>query len=89
VAQGYSQKFGVNYDEVFAPVVRSATMRMLLLEAGARKHLMKQYDIKTAVLNGTLSEEIYMKPPPGQYQKDGKVYRLRKSLYGLKQAAHV
>jgi Reverse transcriptase (RNA-dependent DNA polymerase) len=51
VAQEYSQKFGVDYDEVFAPMLRSVTMRTLLSEVGVRKHFVNQYDIKTAFLN--------------------------------------
>lgn len=89
VAQGYSQKYGVDYDEVFAPVARSASMKILLSVAGTRKYVVKQYDIKTAFLNGSLEEEIFMKPPPGQHHQYGEVCRLKKSLYGLKQAARV
>lgn len=91
VAQGFSQKFGIDYDEVFAPVARGATLRLLLSVAGVKKHVVKQYDIKTAFLNGELAEEIYMKPPlsEDQAKTNGKVYRLKKSLYGLKQAARV
>ena len=88
VAQGFSQKYGVDYDEVFAPVARQTTMRLLLSIAGARKYHVMQYDIKSAFLNGKLEEEIYMKQPPG-FQEGNKVYRLRKSLYGLKQSARV
>lgn len=88
VAQGFSQKYGVDYDEVFAPVVRSSTFRMLLSVAGKRGYQVNHYDIKTAFLNGKLEEEIYMKQPPG-FQQGNKVLRLKKSLYGLKQAARV
>ena len=88
VAQGYSQKFGVDYDEVFAPVARSSTVRLLLSVAGVNGYKVKHYDIKTAFLNGELNEEIYLKQPPG-FSIGDKVYRLRKSLYGLKQAARV
>lgn len=88
VAQGFSQQFGVDYDEVFAPVARSETVRLLLSTAGAMKYEVKQYDITTAFLNGILEEDIYMKPPPG-VESNGKVYKLKRSLYGLKQAARV
>ena len=88
VAQGFSQKYGIDYDEVFAPVARSATFRMLLSIAGKRNYFLNQYDIKAAFLNGKLNEEVYMKQPPG-FQESNKVYRLKKSLYGLKQAARV
>lgn len=88
VAQGFTQKFGVDYDEVFAPVVRNESVKLLLSFAGTRHWQVYQYDFKTAFLNGNLSEEIYLRPPPG-VTLNGKVYRLRKSLYGLKQAAYV
>lgn len=85
-AQGFSQKYGEDYDEVFAPVARAPTIRLLLSFAGIRQFLVKQFDVKTAFLNGSLKEEIYMRQPPG-FKQGEKVFRLRKSLYGLKQAA--
>lgn len=88
VAQGFTQRYGVDYDEVFAPVARSATFRALLSVASAKNLVVKQYDVKTAFLNGTLQEEIFMKPPQG-YNLNNKVLKLHKSLYGLKQAARV
>lgn len=88
VAQGYSQIHGEDYGEVFAPVARSSTMRILLSIAGSRKYNVKHYDIKTAFLNGKIEEEIYLKPAPG-FEIGQNVYKLHKSLYGLKQAAHV
>lgn len=89
VARGFTQKFGVDYDEIFAPVVRSQTFRMLLSIAGTRDYTVKHYDIETAFLNGELTEEIYLKSPPGFKTCSGKVLKLKKSLYGLKQAAKV
>ena len=86
VAQGYSQKYGTDYDEVFAPVVRQTTFRVLLSVAAKREYKVQHYDIKTAFLNGNLEEEIYMKQPPG-FIKGNKVCKLNKGLYGLKQAA--
>jgi hypothetical protein len=86
VAQGFTQKFGEDYDEVFAPVTRSSTFRTLLTIASKQNLTVQQFDVKTAFLNGTLQEEIYMKLPPNHIQSD-KVLRLNKSLYGLKQAA--
>ena len=88
VAQGFSQKYGTDYDEVFAPVIRSSTFRLLLAVSAKRKYVVKQFDIKSAFLNGELQEEIYLKQPPG-FQVNNQVYRLKKSLYGLKQAARV
>ena len=86
VAQGFDQRFGVDYDEVFAPVVRPTIFRTFLSVAGHRGYKVKQYDVKTAFLNGKLSEEIYMRQPPG-FEQGSRVCKLKKSLYGLKQAA--
>ena len=88
VAQGFSQKYGVNYDEVFAPVAKTTTLRLLLSIAEKRKYRVRQYDVKTAFLNGKLEEEVYMRQPPG-YGREKKVLKLKKSIYGLKQAAKV
>lgn len=88
VAQGFTQQHGVDYEEVFAPVTRGTTMKMLLSLASKRKYDVKHFDITSAFLNGKLEEEIFMKQPPGFCQND-QVYRLKKSIYGLKQAAHV
>lgn len=86
VAQGFSQKYGEDYDEVFAPVARSATFRILMSVAGVNNYHVKQFDVKTAFLNGDIEEEIYMKQPPG-FENGNNVCKLKKSLYGLKQAA--
>lgn len=89
VAKGFTQKFGVDYDEVFAPVARPATFRTLLAVSSLKNLVVQQFDVKTAFLNSVLEEAIYMKPPPGSVQdKDcDKVFKLHKTLYGLKQAA--
>lgn len=91
VAQGFSQKYGTDYDEVFAPVIRPTTFRTLLVIAGRENLIVKHVDAKTAFLNGELNEIIYMKQPIG-YEVPNKghmVCKLNKSLYGLKQAAKV
>src|ERR1700712_2865298 len=59
VAQGFSQKYGMDYDEVFAPVVRQTTIRTLLSVAARRKMCVEHLDVKTAFLNGDLKETIY------------------------------
>lgn len=91
VAKGYSQKFGCDYDEIFAPVVRQVTFRTLLSVAAKRNMKVKHLDVKTAFLYGELQETIYMEQPPGfKDQAHGdKVCKLNKSIYGLKQAAKV
>lgn len=88
VAKGCSQKFGVNYTETFSPVVRYATIRMLLALAVQEGLHLHQVDIGTAYLNGELEDEIYMQQPEGFVDRDdpSKVLKLNKALYGLKQA---
>lgn len=86
VAQGFSQKYGQDYDLVFAPVVRQTTFRICLSIAGKEKMLVKHFDAKTAFLNGPLNEVLYMKPPKG-FETNGKVCLLKKRIYGLKQSA--
>lgn len=89
VAQGYTQHFGEDYDEVFAPVTKHATLRVLLTLAGKRNLVLKHLDVRTAYLYGDIKEEIYMRQPPG-YEVRGKeelVCRLRRSIYGLRQSA--
>lgn len=90
VAQGFTQKYGVDYDEVFAPVVKQVTFRALFSVASQKGLLIKHADVKTAYLNGDLQETVYMRLPPG-VKTDGEnvVCRLRKGLYGLKQAARI
>ena len=88
VAKGYKQKAGVDYDEVFAPVARMETIRLLISQAAQFKWPIFQMDVKTAFLNGVLEEEVYVEQPLG-YMKAGeekKVLKLKKALYGLKQA---
>ena len=87
VAKGFTQKAGVDYDEVYAPVSKYATLRAFLAHVATQDLELHQLDIKTAFLNGDLEEEIYMRQPP-LYQKGGPqtVCRLLRSLYGLRQA---
>jgi len=70
----------------FAPVARLSSMRALLAIAASRHWSLSQMDVKNAFLNGDLSEEVYMQPPPGLSSPPNKVCRLRRALYGLKQA---
>lgn len=87
VAKGYSQSAGVDYTEIFSPVVRYETVRSVLAIAAIKDLEMVQFDVKTAFLNGGLKETIYMEVPEGIAHKPNKVCRLKKSLYGLKQAS--
>src|SRR3954470_17464440 len=88
VAKGYVQRQGVDYEEVFAPVARLETVRLLLTLAAQEDWKVHHMDVKSAFLNGDLTEEVYVEQPLG-YEKKGeeqKVYKLKKALYGLKQA---
>lgn len=90
VAQGFSQKFGTDYDQVFAPVAKQTTFRTLLVIASKENLIVQHIDAKAAFLNGELEETIYMKQPPGfEEGEPNLVCKLKKSLYGLKQAAKI
>ena len=86
VAKGFTQEYGIDYEDTFAPVARISYVRALLAVATASKWDLFQMDVKNAFLNGNLSEEVYMQPPPGLSVKSNKVCHLRRALYGLKQA---
>lgn len=88
VAKGYVQKYGVDFEEVFALVTRMETVRLLLALAAHKSWEVHHLDVKSAFLNGKLYEEVYVQQPEG-YEEPGqerKVYRLFKALYGLRQA---
>ncbi|KAI3522492.1 hypothetical protein L1887_00319 [Cichorium endivia] len=88
VAKGYVQKQGIDYEEVFAPVARIETVRVILALAGSNGWWVHHLDVKSAFLNGRLEEEVYVMQPEGFEKKNeaSKVYKLSKALYGLKQA---
>jgi len=88
VAKGYAQREGVDFEEVFAPVARIETVRLLIALAALKGWQVHHMDVKSAFLNGDLREEVYVQLPPGFVVKDGsgKVLKLKKALYGLRQA---
>ena len=88
VAKGYAQEYGVDYEEVYAPVARMDTVRMILALAAQRGWCVFQLDVKSAFLHGKLAENVYVEQPRGYEIKneEHKVYKLNKALYGLKQA---
>ncbi|GJP78509.1 hypothetical protein CLOP_g8800, partial [Closterium sp. NIES-67] len=83
---GFSRQRGKDYDEVFAPVGKGTTLRVLLAIAALLGWKIRQMDIVTAFLNGIIMEEVYMKQPEGLDDGSGRVCRLKKAIYGLKQA---
>jgi transposase InsO family protein len=88
VAKGFAQRKGIEYDDIFAPVVRHTSIRVLLAIVAIHDLELEQLDVKTAFLHGDLEETIYMKQPDG-FISDSKpdyVCKLKKSLYGLKQS---
>jgi hypothetical protein len=89
VAQGFSQIEGIDYDETFAPVAKFASLRTILAIAAERDLELHQMDVKSAYLNGELSEEIFMEAPPGFDVPEGMVLRLIKAVYGTKQGGRV
>lgn len=88
VAKGYSQTYGIDYQETFAPVAKLNTVNALLSVAANLDWPLYQHDVKNAFLNGDLSEEVYMDIPPGFKTNltEGKVCKLRKTIYGLRQS---
>ena len=88
VAKGFLQKYGVDFEETFAPVAKFASIRIILSIAAQYKLVLHQMDVKTAFLNGLLEEEIYMKQPVGfvDPKYPDHVCKLKRALYGLKQS---
>ncbi|GJU14158.1 putative ribonuclease H-like domain-containing protein [Tanacetum coccineum] len=88
VAQGYTQEEGIDYDEVFAPVVRIEAIRLFLAYASFKNFMVYQMDVKSVFLYGKIEEEVYVCQPPGFEDPDfpDRVYKVEKALYGLHQA---
>ena len=88
VAKGYSQQYGIDYAEVFAPVARLDTIRIILSITAQHGWTVFQLDVKSVFLHGELHEDVFVTQPSG-YERKGhehQVYKLKKALYGLKQA---
>jgi len=88
VAQGYTQIEGLDFGETYAPVARLESIRILLAYATHHDFKIFQMDVKSAFLNGPISELVYVEQPPGfeDPKFPNHVYLLHKALYGLKQA---
>ncbi|KAL2247953.1 UNVERIFIED_CONTAM: Retrovirus-related Pol polyprotein from transposon RE1, partial [Sesamum indicum] len=87
VAKGYNQIEGIDYDDRFSPVAKAVTIRTFLAVICKQHWFLHQLDINNAFLHGFIEEEIYMKPPEGYDVPAGHVCKLKRSLYGIKQAS--
>jgi hypothetical protein len=88
VARGFEQRYGIDFDETFAPVVKWSTIRTLTASAALHGHQIHHLDVKTAFLYGVLKEEVYMQQPQGYVipGKEHHAWKLKKALYGLRQS---
>ena len=86
VAKGFTQEYGIDYEETFAPIACLTSIRCLIAVVAVRRWPLYQMDVKNAFLNGDLNEEVYMQPPFGYSHSGSQVYHLRCALYGFKQA---
>jgi len=86
VVKGFEQRFRIDYKETFATVVKSMTYKVIFAIAAFYDYELEQMDVKTAFLHGDLEEEIYVVQPNGYEKEKGKVCKLKRALYGLKQS---
>ena len=88
MAKGFSQVEGLDFGETFAPVARLEAIRILLAYASHHKMKLYQMDVKNAFLNGFINKLVYVDQPLGfeDPRYPSHVYKLSKTLYGLKQA---
>ncbi|KAK2996324.1 hypothetical protein RJ639_040716 [Escallonia herrerae] len=86
VTKGFTQEYGIDYEETFAPVAHLTFVRNLLVIATVHEWPLFKMDVKNAFLNDDVIEEFHMQPPPGYSHPPNKVCRLRHALYGLKLA---
>ncbi|WJX42094.1 hypothetical protein P8452_29365 [Trifolium repens] len=86
IAKGFTQVEGIDYNEIFSPVVKHCSIRVLMAIVNMYDLELEQMDVKTAFLHGELEETIYMQQPESFVEDNSKVCLLKKSLYGLKQS---
>jgi hypothetical protein len=88
VANGYVQRQGIDFEEVFAPVARIESIRVILCLAAHIDWTVHHMDVKSSFLNGDLAEEVYGSQPPGfiKHGQESNVLKVHKAMYGLRQA---
>jgi hypothetical protein len=88
VARGFSQKEGIDYEEMFALVARYTSIRTIIALAAKMKWKLHQMDVKITFLNGVIEEEVCIEQPQGfeVEERNTHVCRFKKALYRLKQA---
>ena len=84
MAHGFSQKEGIDYDEIFSLVSRYTSIIVIISLASAFNWKLHQMDVKTAFLNGEVEQEVYIEQPEGFviHEKESYVCKLKKALYG-------
>ncbi|GFS34037.1 hypothetical protein Acr_00g0031910 [Actinidia rufa] len=87
VAHGFTQEYGIDYEETFAPVARLNSIHTLIAVMTVRGWGLSQMDVKNTFLNCDLQEKVYITPPLGYVHAPHKVCRLCRALYGLKQVS--
>jgi hypothetical protein len=87
VAKGFKQRYGINYEDTFSPVVKITTIRLVLSVAVTKEWKLRQLDVQNVFLHGVLEEEVSIKQPPGYESLEFPDYvcKLDKAIYGLKQ----
>jgi hypothetical protein len=88
VAKGFKQSYGIDYDDMFSPIVKAATIRLVISVVVTKGWCLWQLDVQNAFLHGALDEEVYMNQPRGYEDQNfpNHVCKLDKAIYGLKQA---
>lgn len=88
VARGFQQDGEFDFGEIYTPVAKLPTVRTMLAVANQFGYQVFQMDVKTAFLYGEIKEDVFLHPPEGYKVGEGKVLKLKKSLYGLKKSPH-
>jgi hypothetical protein len=89
IAQGFSQVKGLEFREIFAHVAHLEAIRILLAFSASKGFTLYEMDVKSVFLNSVIQEEVFVRQPPGfeNPKYPNRVYKLLKTLYGLKQAS--